>query len=921
MKFEVLMKLDETYDPLQVEDRWYPFWLNGGWFAADTQSKKQPYTIMIPPPNVTGSLHMGHALFVTLEDLLIRWKRMDGFEALWLPGTDHAGIATQVMVERQLAKDGTNRHELGREEFLKRVWTWKEEKGGTIIGQMKRMGASCDWERERFTMDEGLSVAVREAFVQLFEQGLIYRAERMVDWDPVTMTVLSDLEVDREEEDGKLWFLKYPLADGTGHIVVGTTRPETMLGDTAVAVHPDDERYKDLIGKMVKLPIVGREIPIIADKVLPDPKKGSGAVKITPAHDPNDFECGERHNLERIQVIGFDACMNENCPENYQGKDRYEARKMVIADFEKAGLLDKIEPTKFAPGRSQRSGVIVEPLPMLQWFVNTEPMAKKAIDAVDSGRTKIVPEVWKKTYDHFMHNIRPWCISRQLWWGHRIPAWYCDDCNHITVAREDATQCAACASKNVRQEEDVLDTWFSSGLWPFSTLGWPEKTPDLEKFYPTQCLETGFDILFFWVARMLMMGCWFMDDVPFDEVFLHAMVRDAEGHKMSKTKGNIIDPLHLIYGAKAADLDPEMHAELLKQHPDGVESQGADALRFTLAIYAAQGRDIKLDIDRVEGYRAFLNKLWNAARFALMNLTDFEVESSYRAGLPAPTEDLSLVDKWILQRLAEVTKECQTSLEAYKFNEYAQGLYHFVWHEVCDWYIEFIKMSLYEEPNPRRTATQATLLHVLETSLRLLHPAVPFITEDIWQALPRGKDAPESLMIAPWPRMESPAFTEEVASVDLLVALINQLRAIRGETRVKPSVVIPRLLLTAGPAERQRIEGASAYIQRLARVEEVVFIDRAEADTLQGVATAVVKGVEIRIPLKGLIDLDEERGRLKKELSRTQFDIDFVSKKLANEKFVAKAPPHLVQAEREKLAAYEIELRTLEASLLELETM
>lgn len=915
------MKVDETYNPLDVEDRWYPFWLEGGWFKADALSEKPPYTIMIPPPNVTGSLHMGHALFVTLQDLLIRWKRMQGYEALWLPGTDHAGIATQVMVERQLAKEGTDRHQLGREKFLQRVWQWKEEKGGTIIGQMKRMGASCDWDRERFTMDAGLSKAVREAFVQLYEQGLIYRAERMVDWDPVAMTVLSDLEVDREEEDGKFWYLQYPLADGSGHIVVGTTRPETMLGDTAVAVHPADERYKDMIGKMIRLPIVGRLIPIVADEILPDPEKGTGAVKVTPAHDPNDFDCGERHNLERIQVIGFDATMTENCPADYVGLERYAARRKVVADFEALGLLKKIEPTRFAPGRSSRSGVVVEPLPMLQWFVNTEPMAEKAIDVVDSGRTKIIPEVWKKTYDHFMHNIRPWCISRQLWWGHRIPAWYCDDCGHITVSREDAASCSKCGSSNVRQEEDVLDTWFSSGLWPFSTLGWPEDTPDLSRFYPTQCLETGFDILFFWVARMLMMGCWFMDETPFDEVFLHAMVRDAEGNKMSKTKGNIIDPLHLIYGAKPEDLDPEMHAELLRQHPDGVDSQGADALRFTLSIYAAQGRDIKLDIDRVEGYRAFLNKLWNAARFALMNLDDYSPQQTYTQGLPAPAASLSLVDKWILQRLAETTQACQSALNAYKFNDYAQTLYHFVWHEVCDWYIEFIKPALYDTTGESRAATQATLLHVLETSLRLLHPAVPFITEDIWQSLPKGSDAPKSLMIAPWPTHELPGFEEDVASVDLLITLISQIRTIRGETRVKPSVQIPRVVLTASDADRKRIATALPYIQRLARVDEVAFVQREEADTMQSVAAAVVKGVAIRIPLKGLIDLEEERTRLKKEISRVNKDIDFVSKRLSNQGFVAKAPAEVVQTEREKLQTYKVELATLETSLDELQRM
>lgn len=910
------MKIDESYDPLQVEDRWYDFWQEQGYFKASAQSTKQPYTIMIPPPNVTGSLHMGHALFVTLQDILIRWKRMDGFEALWLPGVDHAGIATQVMVERQIAEEGLDRYQLGREEFLKRVWKWKEEKGGTIVGQMKRMGASCDWERERFTMDEGLSHAVREAFVRLYEQGLIYREVRMVDWDPATQTVLSDLEVDREEEDGNFWYLRYPLADGSGHIVVGTTRPETMLGDTAVAVHPDDERYKDMIGKMVRLPIVDREIPIIADDILPDPTKGTGAVKITPAHDPNDFDCGVRHDLERIQVIGFEATMMDTCPQDFVGLDRYEARKLVIKKFDEAGLLDRIEPTRFAPGRSQRSGVIVEPLPMLQWWVNSKPLADKAIEAVESGRTKIVPEVWKKTYDHFMYNIRPWCISRQLWWGHRIPAWYCADCNETTVSREDATECHSCQSQNLTQDEDVLDTWFSSGLWPFSTLGWPEQTPELEKFYPTQCLETGFDILFFWVARMLMMGCWFMDETPFEEVFLHAMVRDADGHKMSKTKGNIIDPLHLIYGAKIEDLDTTLHAELIKQYPEGVGSQGADALRLTLAMYAAQGRDIKLDISRVEGYRAFLNKLWNASRFALMNLEDYQSSDKAITDL-----ELSVMDRWVLQRMDETIETCTSALESYRFNEYSHALYHFVWHTFCDWYIEFTKPVLYSEDNPAgRHAAQATLVHVIETTLRLLHPISPFITEDIWQAFP-GHGELKSIMVAPWPKKLGVDFAAEAATADLVAAVISQIRTIRGETRIKPSTPISKIYITGTEATCAKVLASVAYLQRLARVESLEVVSPEEASKLEGVATAVVQGLELRIPLKGLIDIGEELARLNKEIARATDDIAFVNKKLNNEKFVSKAPEAIITKERDKLAGLEAELNTLNQSLLELKKL
>ncbi len=915
------MKIDETYDPRAVESRWYDFWVEKGLFAADEHSDKEPYTIVIPPPNVTGSLHMGHAIFVTLQDLLVRWKRMQGFEALWLPGTDHAGIATQVMVEREIAKEGLNRYDLGRSKFLDRVWQWKDEKGGTIVNQMKKMGASCDWDRERFTMDEGLSRAVREAFVQLFEEGLIYRAERMVDWDPGSQTVLSDLEVDRDEEPGKFWYLEYPLADGSGSITVGTTRPETMLGDTAVAVHPDDDRYKDIIGKMIALPLTGREIPVIADTVLPDPEKGSGAVKVTPSHDPNDFECGERHDLPRIQVIGLDAKMNENCPDDFVGLDRYEARKKVVADFEALGLLKGIDDITYTPGRSQRSGQVVEPLPMLQWFVDTKPMADKAIEAVESGRTRILPGFWKKTWDHFMYNIRPWCISRQLWWGHQIPAWYCPE-GHITVSREDATKCAECGSTELEQEADVLDTWFSSGLWPFSTLGWPDETPSLEKFYPTDVLETGFDILFFWVARMMMMGCWFMDEVPFDDVFLHAMVRDRQGQKMSKTKGNIIDPLHMIFGAKPEDLDPELHAELLDQYPEGVDPQGADALRFTLGVYAAQGRDIKLDVSRIEGYRAFLNKLWNAARFGLMNLED------YTDGLPTdPTNyELSTVDRWILHRLDEVVEESTAALEEYRFNDYAQAVYHFTWHELCDWYIEFIKPALYDDDGTggdARLAAQATLLYALDRVLRLMHPLAPFITEDIWQALPLGDDVAESIMIADWPTA-NPALRDETskAAAELVVDLISEIRGVRGNTNVKPSTSIPTLYLTTqNEGHKASIETALPYLRRLARVENVEFIDAARAETLDGAATAVCRGIEIRIPLKGLIDLDEELGRLNKELERVTKDIAFVSKKLGNEKFVAKAPAEIVQKERDKLAAFEEEQRTLEQSLVDLEKL
>jgi valyl-tRNA synthetase len=926
------MNIDQNYNPLEVESDWYDFWVENGFFHADEDSDREPYTIVIPPPNVTGSLHMGHALFVTLQDLLIRWKRMQGYEALWLPGTDHAGIATQIMVENKLAEEGKTRHDLGREAFLEKVWEWKEEHGGQIINQLKRMGASCDWERERFTLDEGLNRAVREAFVQFYEDGLIYRGLRMVDWDPEGQTVLSDLEVEQQEEQGKFWYLKYPLSDGSGHVIVATTRPETMLGDTAVAVHPDDDRYADAIGKTVDLPIVGRQIPVIADTELPDPEKGTGAVKVTPAHDPNDWDCGQRHELEVIQVIDFDANINENAPDDFVGLDRYAARKKVVETFDELGLLERIEEKPYSPGRSQRTGAIVEPLPMEQWFVDTEPLAKKAIDAVEDGRTEIIPPVWKKTYDHFMYNIRPWCISRQLWWGHRIPAWYCDDCDEITVSRTDPDGCEHCGSEAIEQDDDVLDTWFSSGLWPFSTMGWPEETATLQKFYPTQVMETGSDILFFWVARMMMMGLWFMDDVaPFEQVYLHAMVRDKEGNKMSKTKGNVIDPLHMIHGADPKDLDPDLHAELLKQYPDGVDPQGADALRFTLAIYAAQGRDIKLDIKRMEGYRAFLNKLWNAARFSMMNLEDFEptAYASYTGewddGAPVDVDDTTIADRWILERLDEVIDDVTEALDEFRFNDAADDLYQFVWHEYCDWYIELTKDVFYSEDADEgaKDAARATLNYVLDNVLRLMHPIAPYITEEIWQALPRAEDAPESIMISQWPEARGvEEFDEDATRMDLIIGLISAIRGIRGETNVKPGVTIDEVFfLTDSEEARAAIEAGRSYIARLAKVDTSTIVSPQEAGKVEGAATSVHEGVEIRIPLAGLIDVAEEMKRVKKDLDRVEDDIAHVRGKLDNEQFVQNAPEDIVEGERAKLEAYLEEKEALEASIRDLEQL
>lgn len=922
----------ENYTPVDVESGWYDFWMERGFFKADENSDKPPYTIVIPPPNVTGRLHMGHALFVTLQDALVRWKRMQGYEALWLPGTDHAGIATQVVVERLLRKEGLSRHDLGREKFLERVWQWKAESGGAIVEQLKRLGASCDWDRERFTMDEGLSHAVRKIFVQMYKDDLIYRGDRMVNWDPVTQTVLSNLEVltSKEGEPGHFWYLKYPLADGSGHIIVGTTRPETMLGDTAVAVHPDDERYTDLIGKMIELPLTGRQIPIIADKILPDPEKGSGAVKVTPSHDPNDYECGLRHDLPFIQVIGLDATMMaETCPEEFAGLDRYDARKLVIQRFDELGLLDRIEQITYHPGRSERSNTIVEPLVMKQWFVRGEPLARPALEAVENGDTRIVPEMWKKTYDHFLNNIQEWCISRQLWWGHQIPAWHCEDCGHITVAMDEPKTCESCNSDKLAQDPDVLDTWFSSALWPFSTMGWPEQTDTLKKFYPTQVLETGSDILFFWVARMMMVGIYAMGEVPFKDVYLHAIVRDAKGDKMSKVKGNVIDPLHMIHGATIDELDPEMHRELIKQFPDGVDSQGADALRFTLLILAAQGRDIRLDIKRMEGYRAFLNKLWNASKFGLMYLEDYEAPAydSYLAtdeGYPMALANIGLADQWILTRLQHVINAVTDDLEAYAFNSAANTMYHFVWHEFCDWYIEFSKRRLWDESEgfaDQRRATQATFLYVLDNILRLLHPMCPYITEHIWQALPHtGETSPESIMIAPWPEShDALCFEGASEAIALAIEMTTAVRAIRGETGVKPKVEIPTAyFISDDEAKLKLVDSVASYVGPQTKINALETSNGEALTDLGPVATAVAGGVEIRIPLKGLIDVAEERARLQKELDRVNGDIAFVSRKLNNESFVAKAPEHIVSKEREKLAGFEQERNALEQSMAEL---
>jgi valyl-tRNA synthetase len=883
-------KLPKAYEPGAVEKNWYDVWERNGWFHADENSPKPHYSIVIPPPNVTGVLHMGHALNNTLQDILARWKRMTGHEVLWMPGTDHAGIATQNVVEKQLAAEGLDRHELGREKFMDRVWRWREESGGQIINQLKRLGASCDWERERFTMDEGLSRAVREVFVRLYEEGLIYRDNRLINWCPRCHTALSDLEVEHDEKRGHLWHLRYPVKGCDRFLVVATTRPETMLGDTAVAVHPEDERYRDLIGETVILPLLEREIPIIADEYV-DREFGTGVVKITPAHDFNDFEVGKRHHLEFINIFDLSGVINENGGP-YRGLDRYAGRNQVIEDLEAKGLLEKVEDYGLSVGECYRCKTVIEPYLSLQWYVKVGPLAEEAIKAVQDGRTRIVPAQWEKTYFEWMFNLKDWCISRQIWWGHRIPAWFCDDCGAITVARQDPDRCSACGSRNIRQETDVLDTWFSSALWPFSTMGWPEETLPLKKFYPTSCLVTGFDILFFWVARMMMMGLKFMDEVPFREVYIHALVRDALGQKMSKSKGNVIDPLSII------------------------DEYGADAFRFTLAAFAAMGRDIKLSTERIAGYRAFANKLWNAARFALMNLSDFSPEEVNKQ-LRSP--DLSLADNWILVRLAEAAKQTNDALADYRFNEAASVLYAFTWHEFCDWYIELVKDDLYGKDPAARARAQAVLYTVLEQLLRLLHPIMPFITEEIWQSLPGERPEP-SIMHADYPTGEGlPGDPEKARRMEIIMEIIRGIRNIRGEMDVPPGKQIAAVLDCRTEESAAIAAEGERYLRALARVNELtcgIGVARPEK-----AATQVAGDVEILLPLAGMINLEEEEKRLQKEMAKIEKDVAMFEKKLSNEDFVAKAPADVLVKDRGKLAEAREKLAILQESWNKIQTL
>ncbi len=882
-------ELAKGYEPHDVEKRWYAEWETKGYFHAAATSGKQPYSIVIPPPNVTGALHMGHALNNTLQDILCRWKRMQGYNVLWMPGTDHAGIATQNVVERQLAAEGQDRHDLGREAFIERVWKWKAESGGQIIGQLKRLGASCDWERERFTMDEGLSKAVRTVFVKLYEDGLIYRANRLINWCPRCHTALSDIEVEHEDHKGHLWHIRYPIAGEAGkYLVVATTRPETMLGDSAVAVHPADERYKHLIGKKVVLPLINREISVVADEYV-ELEFGTGVVKITPAHDFNDFEVGLRHGLDKINIFDESAIVNA-AGHQYEGMDRFAARTRIVAELEAAGLLEKIEDHAMSVGGCYRCKTVVEPYLSLQWYVKAGPLAERALEAVKSGKTRILPKQWENTYYDWMENIRDWCISRQIWWGHRIPAWFCDHCGEITVSMADPDTCSKCGSDEIRQETDVLDTWFSSALWPFSTLGWPEQTAELKSFYPTACLVTGFDILFFWVARMMMMGLHFMDQVPFTDVYIHALVRDAQGQKMSKSKGNVIDPLTII------------------------EQYGTDAFRFTLAAFAAQGRDIKLAEERIAGYRNFCNKVWNAARFTLMNLEGFNPD-----GLSLDTMELSQADKWILHRLNETARTVDETLTGYRYNESAMALYQFTWSEFCDWYLELSKQDLYNGTPERKQTARYVLWYTLENLLRLLHPFMPFITEEIWQALP-GTHATATIMQAAYPAAcEQCSFPGEAADMERVMAVIGGIRNIRGEMDVPPSKQIAVILSCGSEQSLRLMKHNEGSLISMARVSDLAIgcgIEQPDDASIQ-----VAGDIQIYVPLKGLVDVAAEEERLLKEIGKIEKEIEMFSKKLESPAFVDRAPAEIVAKERQKLAEVNAKKQVLEESLDKIRNM
>ena len=864
-------QLAKTYDPGEVEDRIYRFWLDGGYFHAEVNPEKKPYTIVIPPPNITGQLHMGHALDNTLQDILIRWRRMQGYEALWMPGTDHASIATEAKIVEAMAKEGLKKEDVGRDGFLERAWAWRKTYGSRIIEQLKKMGSSCDWERERFTLDEGCSKAVREVFVRLYEKGLIYRGERIINWCPHCRTSISDAEVEFEEKDAAFYHLRYPLADGSGCLELATTRPETMLGDTAVAVHPDDERYAAYVGKNVILPLVNKEIPVVADSYV-EMDFGTGVVKITPAHDPNDFEVGLRHGLPVVTVTDEGGVMNEMAGK-YQGMTIMECRKAIVKDLQEQGYLVKIEPMKHNVGTCYRCGTVIEPRVSTQWFVKMKPLAGPAIDAVKNGETKFVPERFEKVYYHWMENIRDWCISRQLWWGHRIPAWYCEDCGEMIVSRQDPSVCPKCGGARLHQDEDTLDTWFSSALWPFSTLGWPDKTPELEYFYPTDTLVTGYDIIFFWVARMIFSGIEQMGQAPFHTVFMHGLVRDAQGRKMSKSLGNGIDPLEVI------------------------GQYGADALRFTLATGNSPGNDMRFTDEKVEASRNFANKLWNAARFILMNIGDSEVAP----GLPA---ELALEDKWVVSRFNTLSKAVTENLEKFELGIAVQKLYDFIWDNFCDWYIELCKSRLQGEG---ADSARRVLVWVMTGMLKLLHPFMPFITEEIWQTLPHEGEA---LMVSAWPVYdEALAFPAEEKEMERLMDAIRAIRNRRAEMNVPPSKKA-QVYVETGFADT--FTRGAAFMERLASASEVTVGERFD---LPGAVSIVTADATIKIPMDELVDKEAERARLSKEKQTVQKQLDGALARLSNESFVLKAPANVVETARENAARLQEKLALLEQSL------
>lgn len=872
-----MKEFNKSYDPKGVEDKWYQFWIEKGYSHADEDSPKSPFCIVIPPPNITGSLHLGHALNNTLQDILIRWKRMDGYNALWLPGTDHAGIATQNVIEKQLQSEGADRHALGRDNFVKRVWQWKEEYGGRIIHQLKRLGASCDWKRERFTMDEGLSKAVREVFVRLYEEGLIYKGDYIINWCPRCRTALSDLEVEHEEVKGNLYYIKYTLTEKGKSIIVATTRPETMLGDTAVAVHPEDERYRGLIGRKVLLPIAERFIPVISDPFV-NREFGTGAVKVTPAHDPNDFEIGLRHNLPALKIMDEEGKMNEEAG-RYSGQDRFECRKNLLKELKAGGYIERIQDYTHSVGHCYRCRTPVEPYLSKQWFVKMKRLAEPAIDAVRKGKIRLIPKGWENSYFDWMLKIKDWCISRQIWWGHRIPAWHCQEMlnakckmqNGIIVSRNEPETCPHCGSERLIQEEDVLDTWFSSALWPFSTLGWPEDTKELRIFYPTTTLVTSFDILFFWVARMIMMGLKFMGNIPFSDVYIHALVRDAEGQKMSKSKGNIIDPLVMI------------------------DKYGTDAFRFTLTAFAAQGRDIRFSEERVEGYRHFCNKIWNASRFVFMNVPeDFRPQTPNSKLQTLNSGPLTLPNRWILSRLNHVIREIRKSLEDYRFNDAAGSIYQFVWHEFCDWYLEMAKSDLSQD-SKEKEETLNCLIHTLDHSLRLLHPFMPFITEEIWQYLPMRNR--ESITISEFPKEDPDLYSKEAEEeMSLVILAVMGIRNIRGEMNISPAIELKAIINVKDDRVKETLEKNLLYIERFARGKEIKIGKGLQRPKMA--ATAISEVMGIYIPLEGILDIDGERSRLKKDLDKAEQDIAILSKKLTNEDFLSKAPKEVVNKDK-----------------------